>query len=67
MLGNVRTRKEYDKEVGAYFTWKGSAKKEKIRPVWRLMDDRIVNIDARKIRKVKQYKPTDSHSCTYIF
>ena len=54
MLGNVETRKEYDRAVGAYFTFRGSSKKETIRPVWRLMDDRLVNIDARNIKKVNQ-------------
>ena len=52
ILGNVETRKVYDQEVGSYFVLRGSSKKETIRPVWRLLDDRIVNIDAKSIKQV---------------
>lgn len=52
VLGNVETRKFYDQEIGSYFVLRGSAKKETIRPVWRLLDERIVNIDARRVRQV---------------
>ena len=52
VLGNVETRKVYDQEVGSYFVLRGSTKNETIRPVWRLLDGRIVNIDARNIKQV---------------
>ncbi len=53
VLGNVESRKVYDIEVGSYFILRGSAKKETIRPVWRLLDDRIVNINARNVKQVR--------------
>ncbi|XP_028416632.1 RNA 3'-terminal phosphate cyclase-like [Dendronephthya gigantea] len=55
VLGNVETRKFYDQEIGSYFMLRGSSKKETIRPVWRLIDERIVNIDARKIKQGKSF------------
>ena len=55
VLGNVESRKVYDQEVGSYFVLRGSAKKETMRPVWRLLDDRIVNIDARNIKQSESF------------
>ena len=66
VLGNVETRKVYDQEIGSYFILRGSTKKETVRPVWRLLDDRIVNIDARNIKQVWYWGFVNIQCCVHI-
>ena len=51
MLSNLNTRREYDKEIGAYFMLRSTRKKEAGEKMLRLTDE-MLEIDLRGIKEV---------------
>lgn len=51
VLSNLNTRREYDKEIGAYFMLRSTRKKEAGEKMLRLTDE-MLEIDLRGIKEV---------------
>ena len=51
MLSNLNSRREYDKEIGAYFTMRSVKKKEAGEKMLRLTDE-MLDIDMNETRQV---------------
>ena len=51
VLRNLTSRRDYDKEIGTYFTMRGARKKESGEKVLRLTDE-MLEIDMRGIKQV---------------
>ena len=51
VLRNLTSRRDYDKEIGTYFTMRGTKKKESGEKVLRLTDE-MLEIDMRGIKQV---------------
>ena len=51
VLRNLTSRRDYDKEIGTYFTMRGTRKKESGEKVLRLTDE-MLEIDMRGIKQV---------------
>ena len=51
VLRNLTSRRDYDKEIGTYFTMRGAKKKESGEKVLRLTDE-MLEIDMRGIKQV---------------
>ena len=51
VLRNLTSRRDYDKEIGTYFTMRGAKKKESVEKVLRLTDE-MLEIDMQGIKQV---------------